>query len=117
LELDIVTRTRFVWSAVLAAALLAPVTAALALPSAAQKAPQQTAAPVDVKITTPRSFLGFTPGDDYKLANYKQSYAYFHKIASQTKRMRLFDAGRTAMGEPMMVAVISSEANLARLDR
>lgn len=79
----------------------------------------QTNLPVSVNasVTPPREFLGFTPGDDYKLANYKQSYAYFHKIAAQTKRMRLWDAGKTAMGEPMMVAAISSEENLTRLDR
>ncbi|MCI0489917.1 MAG: M14 family metallopeptidase [Blastocatellia bacterium] len=69
------------------------------------------------QVTSPKEFLGFTPGDDYKLANYKQSFAYFKKIAAETKRMKLFEVGKSAMGETMTVAVISSEENLARLDR
>jgi hypothetical protein len=112
-------RLRSVTSVAAAAFLCLPAVAAFAVP--APKAVPQTAVPlaeaVDAKITTPRAFLGFTPGDDDKLANYKQSYTYFHQIVKQTGRMRLFDAGKTAMGEPMMVAIISSEKNLARLDR
>lgn len=69
------------------------------------------------QVTSPKEFLGFTPGDDYKLANYKQSFAYFKKIAPQTKRMKLFEVGPSAMGETMLLAVISSEQNLGRLDR
>jgi hypothetical protein len=87
----------------------------LAPPLQAQEA--AVPAPVDARITTPKAFLGFTPGDDYKLANYKQSYAYFQKIAGETKRIRLFEVGKTAMGEPMLLAAISSEENLNRLDR
>ena len=110
-------RLRPVLSAVVALSLLSA-SSVIAAPAAVHvKAPQTASATIDTKVTTPREFLGFMPGDDYKLANYKQSYAYFHKIAAQTKRMRLFNAGKTAMGEDMMVAIISSEANLARLDR
>src|ERR671917_61515 len=69
------------------------------------------------QVTSPKEFLGFTPGDDYKLANYKQSSAYFRKIAGQTKRLKLFEVGTSAMGETMLLAVISSEENLARLPR
>lgn len=69
------------------------------------------------QVASPKEFLGFTPGDDYKLANYKQSFAYFKKIAPQTRRMKLFEVGKSAMGETMLLAVISSEENLARLDR
>jgi hypothetical protein len=69
------------------------------------------------QVTSPREFLGFTPGDDYKLANYKQSFAWFKKIAPQTRRMKLFEVGKSAMGETMLLAAISSEENLARLDR
>ncbi len=68
-------------------------------------------------VTSPKAYLGFTPGDDYKLANYKQSFGYFKKIAGETGRMKLFEVGKSAMGEPMLLAVISSEANLARLER
>ncbi len=69
------------------------------------------------QVTSPKEFFGFTPGDDYKLANYKQSFAYFKKIAPQTRRLKLFEVGQSAMGETMLLAVISSEENLARLER
>jgi hypothetical protein len=97
--------------------LAAPLPVVLAPPVHAQEAVAAPAPPVDARVTTPRAFLGFTPGDDYKLANYQQSYAYFQKIAGETKRLRLFEVGRTAMGEPMLLAAISSEENLNRLDR
>jgi hypothetical protein len=69
------------------------------------------------QITSPKELLGFTPGDDYKLANYKQAANYFRKLATQTKRLRLYEVGQSAMGETMLLAVISSEENLARLER
>lgn len=72
---------------------------------------------VAAQVTSPKDFLGFTPGDDFKLANYKQSLAYYTKIATETKRMKLFEVGKSTMGETMLLAVISSEENLARLDR
>jgi hypothetical protein len=75
------------------------------------------AASAAAQVTTPKDFLGFTPGDDYKLANYKKSFAYFKKIAGETRRMKLFEVGKSAMGETMLLAVISSEENLAKLDR
>ncbi len=75
------------------------------------------AAAAQAQVTSPKEFLGFTPGDDYKLANFKQSSAYFRKLAAQTKRMKLYEVGQSAMGETMLLAVISSEENLARLDR
>jgi hypothetical protein len=95
---------------------LTPLVSARAQATAPEAAASATPQ-VDARITTPRAFLGFTPGDDYKLANYKRSYAYFHKIAGETGRMRLFEVGKTAMGEPMLLAVISSEENLQRLDQ
>jgi Predicted carboxypeptidase len=106
-----------------AAAALLVLAATFAPPRPVQAAPADAptaaaaTAPVDPRVTSPKAFLGFTPGDDHKLANYKQSYAYFRKIAGQTKRMRLYEVGHSAFGEPILLAVISSEANLARLDR
>ncbi len=67
--------------------------------------------------TTPESFLGFKPGADYHLATYEQALGYFEKLAGETERMQLFDIGTTPMGRPMKLAVISSEDNMARLDR
>jgi len=68
------------------------------------------------QVVTPEQCLGFKPGADYHLATYEQAIGCYEKMASQTGRMKIFQAGTTAMGRPMKYAVVSSEANIARLD-
>lgn len=68
------------------------------------------------QVTPPKEHFGFTPGDDYKLANYDQIRAYFQKLESQSDRIRLTDLGKTSEGRPTVMAYISSPANLAKLD-
>jgi hypothetical protein len=75
-----------------------------------------TAAFFQGPVSTPEEFLGFEVGADYHLATYEEALGYWERLASQTKRMQLFDMGTTAMGRRMKYAVISSEANMARLD-
>jgi murein tripeptide amidase MpaA len=66
--------------------------------------------------TTPKEHFGFSPGDDYKLANYDQIRSYFEKLASESDRIRITDLGQTSEGRPTIMAFISSPENLARLD-
>src|SRR4051812_16550572 len=68
-------------------------------------------------ITSPKQQFGFNIGDDYKLANYTQFEAYWHKLAKESNRMKLVEIGRTAEGRPQLMSIISSPANLAKLDR
>jgi hypothetical protein len=68
-------------------------------------------------IPSPASVFGFEPGADYKLANYDQSLDYFRKLAAASPLVKLVEAGKTSQGRPMVFALISSSANLARLDR
>jgi hypothetical protein len=53
---------------------------------------------------------------DHKLADYDQISGYFRQLDAATERMQLFEIGTTAEGRTMLLAAISSEANLARLD-
>lgn len=69
------------------------------------------------QITPPEDYLGFKPGADFHLATYEQAIGYFELIAGQTDRMQIFDMGATSEGRRMKYAVISSEANMVRLDR
>ena len=69
------------------------------------------------QITTPRQEFGHNFGDDYFLANYKQISAYWQKLARQSNRMRLVDIGKTAEGRTQYMAIVTSPANLAKLDR
>jgi len=69
------------------------------------------------QITAPEEYLGFKPGADFHLAIYEQGIGYFELLASQTGRMQIFDMGPTSQGRRMKYAVISSEKNMAQLDR
>jgi hypothetical protein len=67
--------------------------------------------------TSPEQFLGFKVGADRKLADYTQITAYFQKLAQETPKMKLFTIGESTLKKPMIMAVISTPDNLARLDR
>ena len=66
-------------------------------------------------LETPEQFLGFKPGADYKLADWGKIEEYFRRVGQTTDRVRIEDIGRSTEGRPMIVAVISSPANLKRL--
>ena len=88
----------------LAAIILALAVAAFAVPAAA-------------KVTSPKEQFGFAVGDDYHVVNYKQLVAYWKKLESESKRIKLFDIGLTAEGRTMLMAVITSPGNHNRLAR
>jgi len=67
-------------------------------------------------VPTPREHLGFTPGDDGKLADYSQILSYFEKLEKSSNRIRLLEFGQTSMGKPMYAAFISSPENLKKLE-
>jgi len=69
------------------------------------------------QVTVPEDYLGFKPGADFHLVTYEQAIGYFELIASQTDRMQVFDMGPTSEGRRMKYAIISSEENMANLER
>jgi len=69
------------------------------------------------QITPPESYLGFVPGADYKLMTYEQAIGYCELLASQSGRIKVFDMGPTSMGRRMKYLLITSEANMARIER
>src|SRR5262245_25664943 len=68
-------------------------------------------------IPTPESVLGHKPGDDFYLANYDESRAYFRKLAASSDRIKLISVGKTTRGLDWEIAIISSPENLAQLDK
>src|SRR5689334_5607367 len=68
-------------------------------------------------VPTPESVLGHKPGDDFYLANYDESRDYFHKLAAASNRVKIINVGKTTRGLDWEIAIISSPANLAKLDR
>lgn len=67
-------------------------------------------------IPSPEDVLGFEVGTDYHLATYTQAIAYFKVLSESSERIKLFEAGKTSMGQTMTYAVISSADNLKNLD-
>jgi hypothetical protein len=68
-------------------------------------------------IQSPSQFLGIKVGDDRVLADYRQIASYFRALAASSPRVRVETLGKTTLGEEMLMAVISSEANMQNLDR
>ena len=76
-------------------------------------APRRPAPPV---IPTPRSVLGFEPGDDRKLVEWPVLVRYFDALAKASDRVDYRELGKTTLGAPFIALAISSPQNLRRLD-
>ncbi len=72
---------------------------------------------VRAQVTPPEEFLGYPVGADYRLTTYETAISYFELIAGQSVRMVIREMGPTEMGRTMKYALISSEENIADLDR
>ncbi len=68
-------------------------------------------------VPSPAEHFGFAIGDDYQLATYTQTEAYFKKLAALSDRARLVDIGRTEEGRTQWMLVFSAPENLAQLPR
>lgn len=67
-------------------------------------------------IPTPESVLGFRVGDDYELASYDESLAYFMALAETSDRVELRQVGRTSLGLDWYIALISDPKNLTNVE-
>ena len=66
--------------------------------------------------TPPEKFLGFRVGADRRLADYGQIIAYLKQLSTETKRVRWVEIGTSTLKKPMVMAVISTEENMEKLD-
>ncbi|MGD9630896.1 MAG: M14 family zinc carboxypeptidase [Pyrinomonadaceae bacterium] len=69
------------------------------------------------QIPAPKDTLGFTPGDDRKLASWAQVVDYFKKLDAASDRMIFEEIGKTTMGAPFVYATVSSPDNLKNLTK
>ncbi len=67
--------------------------------------------------TPPEKFLGHQVGADKKLADYNQILAYFKKLDEESNKIKVFTIGKTTRNKPMIMAVITTEENMAQLDK
>ena len=68
-------------------------------------------------VTSPKDEWGHNIGDDFFLANYQQLIAYWHKLETDSNRIHLVEIGKTAENRPILMAIITSPANYAKIDR
>ncbi len=66
-------------------------------------------------IPTPKDVIGFTPGEDRKLASWSQIVEYFKRLDAASDRVTFQEIGKTTMGKPFVYATISDPANLKNL--
>src|SRR5687768_14893573 len=78
--------------------------------------PRQSPRTTASAVPAPADVLGFTPGDDRKLASWNQVLTYFERLDQASDRVTFQALGKTTMDVPFVMATISSPENLARLD-
>jgi hypothetical protein len=66
-------------------------------------------------LPSPRSVLGFTPGDDRTIADWQQITSYFAQLDRASDRVVVETLGETTLGRPLVVAFISSPENIRNL--
>ena len=75
------------------------------------------AQPGVAQVPAPADVIGFAPGEDYKLADYDQVLTYFRALGEASPRVEILDIGESTLGQPMVVAAVSSDANIENLER
>lgn len=68
------------------------------------------------QIPSPKEHFGFNIGDDYMLANFTQTEAYFKKLAA-SDRVKLLSIGKTEEGRDQPMMIITSPENHKKLAR
>lgn len=66
---------------------------------------------------SPRSVLGFMPGDDRTIADWRQITDYFARLDKASDRVSVQTIGRSVMQRPIIAAFISARQNLLALNK
>lgn len=75
------------------------------------------AAAAQGSIPSPQEVFGFRMGEDRKLIDWTQIVSYFRKTDELSDRVLVREVGKTTLGKPFLLAIISSENNLKNLGR
>jgi hypothetical protein len=68
-------------------------------------------------IPSPRSILGFNPGDDRTIADWKQITDYFARLDKSSDRVQVTTIGQSTLGRPIIAAFISAPENIRSLEK
>jgi Zinc carboxypeptidase len=67
-------------------------------------------------IPSPRAVLGFNPGDDRTIADWKQISDYFARLDRASDRVEVRNIGTSTLGRTMIAAFISAPENIRSLE-
>lgn len=73
--------------------------------------------PASATVPTPEKFLGHIIGAPNVLDTSEQCAAYLRLLEKSSPRVKVISMGKSEEGREMVVAMISDESNLSRLDR
>ena len=68
-------------------------------------------------IPNPKDHFGFNIGDNYHLATFTQTEAYFKKLAAASNKVKLQVIGKTEEGRNQYMMIVSDPANLRQLEK
>ncbi len=68
------------------------------------------------RVPSPTKALGHLAGAPNELSSVAQVHDYFRKLAAASGRVRIETIGKSEEGREILLAIVSSEANLAQLD-
>src|SRR5215470_9910834 len=68
-------------------------------------------------IPSPKSVLGFEPGDDRTIADWNQITNYFNVLDKASDRVLVNVLGQSTLKRPLIVAFISARENILALDK
>ncbi|MCU1268464.1 MAG: putative carboxypeptidase [Acidobacteria bacterium] len=68
-------------------------------------------------IPSPRSVLGFDPGDEHTIADWGQITDYFQRLDKASDRVLVQTIGETTLKRPIIVAIISARENILALEK
>jgi hypothetical protein len=80
-------------------------------------AQRRARAAATVAIPSPKSVLGFAPGDDRTIADWGQITDYFARLDKASDRVLVQNIGTTTLKRPIIVAVISARENILALNK
>lgn len=72
---------------------------------------------VSQQIPNPKEHFGFNIGDNYMLANYSQTEAYFKKLDAASDRAKLMSIGKTEEGREQFMMIVTSPENHKNIEK
>src|ERR1700731_1466578 len=73
--------------------------------------------PASGKVPTPQKVIGYVAGTPDRLTYAKDVHRYFRELAKVSPRVKVWSMGQSEEGREMILAAVSDEANLDKLDR